>query len=437
VHLTPEARSLSVGLLAVVMFNMSLFYLVNFPHRPIRVQTWKTLDMTLSIFCSVLIFSIFDKTAVALLMPFLGLEFIHLSLFLTSYVALQALLYFLKDKSQGLRLIAASQLCAHVTGFAAMQGFAAFFEFFPHCPPCSIIVLVCATAVLILLQVVTHKIRITIANADGIIDEDEERWHEQVIDCEDDVTALCISFLLCQVILFNISGQMPAWEAGEIQPAITQGKANILFLVCIAFVCIIGGLSNMSHLWTWLVEANPVYSRAFRVFLSISSMAFGWCFLFWGEWQVLLLTNRVRPLWSEWQIVDELPYRKFQTYERKTIGSALCIAICMTELSLMLIFVCDFVMVHLRGSSHTTDAARRGFRSVILAGGIVIGFSWEQAFDVALENISEMWVHGWERTSTLFLSLAILLIVLPAWRLYILPKDVSENTVGDKAQVHQ
>ena len=46
----------------------------------------------------------------------------------------------------------------------------------------------------------------------------EKMWDREVIDAENDVTGLCISFLLVQAVRFKLTGGLP--EVNKIQDAI-------------------------------------------------------------------------------------------------------------------------------------------------------------------------------------------------------------------------
>eukprot|EP00927_Polykrikos_kofoidii_P083622 TRINITY_DN8614_c0_g3_i1.p1 TRINITY_DN8614_c0_g3~~TRINITY_DN8614_c0_g3_i1.p1 ORF type:complete len:238 (-),score=45.90 TRINITY_DN8614_c0_g3_i1:75-710(-) len=65
-------------------------------------------------------------------------------------------------------------------------------------------------------------------------------------------------------------------------------------------------------------------------------------------------------------------------------------------------------------------------RKVIGAVGILIGFSWEQCFDEALESIAEV-CGGYEHVIKFGLSVLCVAILIPAWKWYILPMEILDG----------
>jgi hypothetical protein len=62
---------------------------------------------------------------------------------------------------------------------------------------------------------------------------------------------------------------------------------------------------------------------------------------------------------------------------------------------------------------------------VIKGTGIFIGFAWEQCFDVALESLSTVMVAP--HVSKMLLAVGCAVIIVPAWRWWILPMVISEG----------
>lgn len=95
---------------------------------------------------------------------------------------------------------------------------------------------------------------------------------------------------------------------------------------------------------------------------------------------------------------------------------------------------------------HSADKA---ILAIIDALGILIGFSWEQAFDVAVDVISEDVDKYIPKTfAKLIMSIMLCTIVFPAWKNYILPTEIElqKETTGlgqkrkrfrDKLDKHQ
>jgi len=77
--------------------------------------------------------------------------------------------------------------------------------------------------------------------------------------------------------------------------------------------------------------------------------------------------------------------------------------------------------------------ASKAIEAMIDALGILIGFSWEQSFDVAVDVISESVDKFIPKVfGRLIMSFLLTLIVFPAWKKYILPTEIElkeESTV--------
>jgi hypothetical protein len=400
--------------MGAVAFVMAIFYLVNFHDPQIRRQTWQTLNMTVSIFCAVLIYMLM-KSFLDRFVPD-GEEWEVVStlvLYLLIFLFTQVFLYFLRSKDLKWWLLAAGTILAHVSGFAAMYGFAGL----QSMPPVSdslwsaTLLVPIAAVWLFGMELVAERCRFAIARAThhvhgGHIDVDEDHWNEQVEEVENDVMSLSLGFLLMQVVRFGITGEPQPYLPHDTPEGITQVHANLL-LACsgvFALFTVVG--TAFVHRVLSQDDAASAVDRLVRAFQNVNSMAFAFCFLFWGEWQVYALG-----------------------YQGVRIKACLLVAVFVTALSLLLIFVLDFLERIL--------ALRRAVRSLVLAMGLLIGFSWEKAFDIGLEALAHpdnaddaLFREGSALTDILVLIHMItpwalpaflLCVALPAWKLYVLP----------------
>merc|ERR1719238_794750 len=94
----------------------------------------------------------------------------------------------------------------------------------------------------------------------------------------------------------------------------------------------------------------------------------------------------------------------------------------MSIFGIVSVFFLDFLNQKGWGEHDALDA-------LVTAIGLLIGLCWEQTFDVAVETIVEM--HHDKgiifQDCVLFgMSLCLVLVVLPAWMVYILPKTDEE-----------
>merc|ERR1712222_134949 len=69
--------------------------------------------------------------------------------------------------------------------------------------------------------------------------------------------------------------------------------------------------------------------------------------------------------------------------------------------------------------------------TIINAIAILVGFSWEHAFDTGVEAIASLTARPVE--TELFLALFVVILIVPAWRKYILKKVMQLKAYHDEA----
>jgi len=78
----------------------------------------------------------------------------------------------------------------------------------------------------------------------------------------------------------------------------------------------------------------------------------------------------------------------------------------------------------------TDESADRAIGEVINAIGVCVGFAWEQAFDAGVNTIGSLTEHLgqyypiWAR---LFVAAAVAMVMIPAWRLYLIKKSLEKH----------
>jgi len=227
---------------------------------------------------------------------------------------------------------------------------------------------------------------------DGFISASEREWMEEVEEVEDDVLCLCLGFCFMQVVRRMLTGEPQPFEAIDQPLPVTQTTANWLLGVSILTAL----LTVVSAMLRHRMKISKRYSgssinviRFMGVVRNTFSTSMAWCSIYWVEWQIYVLE------------LDSL-----------RIECLLIQALVSTILSFVLILVLDFIADR---SGHSL-----GLRRVIFSLGLLVGFSWERAFDVGFEqHIS----HHAGPTSSFrhILPLVLALFVLPAWKQYILP----------------
>merc|ERR1712187_850781 len=64
---------------------------------------------------------------------------------------------------------------------------------------------------------------------------------------------------------------------------------------------------------------------------------------------------------------------------------------------------------------------------VIMSNGLLVGFAWEQSFDKAIEAISSNMPHEAQHWTKLALAIFCVVVIVPAWRWYLLPMEILDG----------
>jgi len=135
-----------------------------------------------------------------------------------------------------------------------------------------------------------------------------------------------------------------------------------------------------------------------RFWHHVAAMTLAYCLVYLGEWI--------------FKTVD---------FDGPRISASMIVALFMTLFSCL----CTFSLNHV---SLTHNLKPKSMRSLILALGLLVGFLWERAFDIALVVVAEQPDRPVSRgTSATILTLVLVGVVLPAWKAYIMPLAEDEE----------
>jgi len=397
--------------MGTVAFIMNIFYLVNWHDEDIKRGSWKVLSMTVSIFSSVLLYASI-KTVVLYFFPEVVALYVQLALYFILYCLLQLALYAIKGHDE-LLVVATGTIFAHVVAFSAMY-VGAEIQLLPS--PWGVrgsnalLVTLIVAAVLYGLSRVSDRIRQHFAAMDGNVDESEILWMEQVDDAENDIIALAVGFLAMQAVRFYLCGEPVPFHAHNAPPErINQTQIHELLFAGILFGVLTCAIAYVEEHYILVrteqadadePEAQRTQTkRLFGLAINVSSMAMAWCLLFWGDWQLFEMGLDVR----------------------NRVSGCILLGLTLTMLSLLSIFALDFLADNGR-------MGKKALRSLILALGVLVGFSWEKAFDVAMEDIAHTdFGLGLPPGVKVLIQTAILcVVVIPAWYKYILPHAIED-----------
>lgn len=424
----PATLPVSMMLLGTITFQMTLWYLVHWPDRDIRMYTWRMLGDTISIFAAVMIFSAFNGIVVIFfeedLFAAAGfMIFWFLTLQLVTGVMSgafsaksdvvshqQKLLQDQHGISWGhaairkLNIRVFSQMIAHITGFAAIRCFGILMQsdYMYGYPG---FILPVAFFCLVVLFQGSDFVREHIASRDSVKDEYEEMWDEGTEEAENDVIGLTLSFLGLSCLRYLSTGVLPDPE-GEDE---LEDKDKILYagLACLAATvagCVINALTVVGK--KSIVPADggeiqsPIKYRCLNSLGAFGMMLAAWSMLY-GFGYILQSTG--------WEV--------------ETIITKVVLALLVSFISCVIIMILDKVA----DADFTGKMADDILEGLIFSKSLLIGFSWEKAFDKAVESIAESKIQSLGMhpiTGKLVLSLATVCIVVPAYRQHIMPKII-------------
>lgn len=394
--------ALAAMLLGAVGFVMALFYLVHFPDPDIRLATWKMLSSTISIFVAVAIFlttkemtelveghvlSPAKKTVVS------GVR----ALFIT--VAMEGLLMFFVTRRSALE--ASGTLAAHVTGFAFLDFLADMQEIPPLSddPLCSLVAFAAGIVVFALIFWMGGRVRHNFAHSRGVTDfgqEGKRGWKEECIEVEDDVMGLALAFVLSRSVRFFIAGELPPVYGNPLGKTFWQVKA--LLGCSLGFGAFVVLLSPVV-----VAIKNHTVARLAKCAQLVCSMAMGWSLLYTGQWSYWAATGDQGLMGKECKMLAR-------------IAMAIINSVIVIVAIIVLDFIADRVTVNARALRSLSDAL-----------GLLLGLSWEAAFDQAVESAHEEF-HSNALVLKIVMGFCMCVVVTPAWQLYILPAALGERS---------
>lgn len=405
--------AISATLTGAIIFVMAMFYLLNHADADIRRYSYEILDTTISIFSGILLFQGIHDVLNTYVLERLTLQWkfvanlLHmlcwlalLQLTLASFTGVLGPRIYkpTSKKKTTMNVKCWSVLLAHITGFASLNAWGTLQQaaFFKQLPGMELMVVPIAVCFLLVIQRITDVIREWVSlRGDQHKDKYELMWDENVEEAENDVMGFTTSFLLVQAARGYIYGKLPSASGEELESTVSTHNGSQVIQLCgvgLLFVVlvVIEMHGKLTRGWN---------GRFFVAMLTATCMGFAWSVFFATLWYLgtfpFLATNIV--LLSVVQAVG------------------------LSILSFATIFALDW----LADQDWTGEEFDKDIALIIGAIGFLVGFSWEQCFHHATHALSHH-VHMQAGGKLLF-SIMCLLIILPAWRFYILPMVIQQG----------
>jgi len=416
--------AVSAMLVSAVCFVMGLFYMVNFPDEDIQYYTYHTMGLAISLFSALLIFAALksaishkflegDLTILASLLHALfwfcamqvGAAYFSGGV---SWTSPKSPLELNPDRSDDGRSLHEWRkrrrdvkcwvgILSHLSALGMMDllGRVQQTAWFAQSPETALLIVPIGFVSNMALFRSVDLVRRFISMADDEITFAEEMWNEASMRGENEVVSLALSFLTLQAVQFKIVGQMPnirgafpvdfARKCGAPEIARLLGFAGFVTML----ILILAPLSRT--LGTISVEGI----RRRLPITEYAMMLFAWSCLF-----AIKIVS--------WIILPDIPPESIVIH----ITSALVASL----LAFAAVFVVDKVADHLLPG----HPLHHMLLHVIMANGFLVGFSWETSFSIAINQVGKM-LGSKGVALNLTLTFLMVLVVLPAYRLYMIP----------------
>ncbi|CAE7602075.1 unnamed protein product [Symbiodinium pilosum] len=409
---------------------MLMFYLVNWPDRDIQRYSWQVISQTISIFCAVLLFQGCNglveehfikgstppmEVAVDMGQMLFWLTCMQIVLAITSGALSEFFGAENNMEKVELNVKSWSVLFSHVAGFATINAWGSIQqEYLNGSALQALLIVPVGYFGLLIIYHFFDVVREQISHMDdGEKDEYEMKWDEETEEAENDVAGLSLSFLTVQALRYGISGILPNQEGIESwSDAISHSsrQCHILMGCGVVFFMLSLSVVNAERL---LEETSQRMERVIEILNNYFTFGLSWCLFYGVRWGI-----------SATQFTDE------------NALLMVSIALFLSVVSFLMIFVLDKVEDnHLFGED--SEIAEGATEKMISGLGILIGFSWEQSFDTAVDVVAIGLKHDCPPLiSKMVMSVILVLIVFPAWRVYILPmeRELCEETTEEGAQ---
>lgn len=407
----PSNASLDVAvmLMGSVAFIMALFYVLHYHDPDIRTYSWNVVSSSICTFMGVLIGMSWNQCFVFFVVGPPQVAGSVKTILCGSvatigwYILLQVVLAVVSGAVGRKRPVCLERTILNLKCFAVLLGitngasnlalWGSVQAEVPHNLGGTIgVVLTCFFSIGFMFMV-GGSVRNCVAKSDdNKEDECEQLWERFTEETEDGALCLTLAHLCVQATRMSITGVLPL-PGGQMRPGSspTQDDAWWLFLsgcAYAAFIPIIDltlQVSFLSRFKGWL-KKTAGFGAAF-------------CFLYSITWAMASLSDVAQP------------------------PGQMVLALIVTLVGFAIIFLLDF----LADLSCTGDATDREIKALVGPVSVLIGFGWKQAFVGAILTINAREKLMPAPVQTLACTVVLVLVVVPAWRLYILPVVMSET----------
>jgi hypothetical protein len=230
----------------------------------------------------------------------------------------------------------------------------------------------------------------------------KQKYEHEITLAMNFVAALCVSFLTVQGCRFTITGVLPDNVGVEEEHWKHTFDCSVKLAACtvISFVGLVGMVQVTN---TFPEHVTPgtwesMMKRAAQVAQLASAMAMAWCLLFTARWEQGRNFN--------------------QLGSPNTIMSRMVLAVMISIAGFFGITLLDKL------ADRANSTVEEAIRNVISSVGILVGFSWEGAFEGGVDVLAERAFPSHPVITHLLLAAFVSFVVITPWRRHILQKVI-------------
>jgi len=401
------AHAIILGIGTTVVLGMAIFSLAASEDKAISSNTWSMLDMVIAIFIAVLWYQAIDcgidrlQTRLDAASPHF-VHFSHLCHAVLLFLAAVVISFKIREDKKSLAIFCGCG--AHFVSFSSM-GFGVALQEHLADEHAGYGVLL-SVPLLAVALVLLYYFFAFFKKAHGMTEVDEE-WDDSIDDVENDYLAMALAVVLTLSVNYLIVGKYNNLEdiEGVHNHTPMERKAMLIYAV---LLLPIGAFVASKVAQVGATTKSEGLKKVCGVSVSVISMMVAWAFLQAGQWEVAIFSD------GQAKIVKRLEW-----------------AIMATVCGLVLTVGLSQMQQDTPGRDAGIIAAEKAVAKVgLVALGLVVGFSWEQLFNEAIEHMAED-NEDYEFRLKIGLALGMGILVLPMYSQYFKPAVIKNTAGGD------
>jgi len=400
---TPEAGMTSTTaawiFLGTVQIVLTIFYLVNGPSTRAQGITWKTLSGVVSVIVAGLFFITFkalmDEIVLQKKYSEAGYIGACISRMLVFWIIVEGAFVVCRHKT--FAIACWSSVGAHVVGFAACEAFARVQEIEPwkEGSGFSFLVALIAWFSLVPISHIARLLRHNLVKVEGEpLTAQETNWMQSCDHAEDIIAAMTIGLLLTQTSRYVMTKDLPYFHWTQQNEHVGNIRG---LLVMVPIFKILGTALGLAANKGF----SPVLVRLFKATSEVMTFAMAWSLFYWGKW--------------EFAATD-------------LMKTAMIQAVVYTYVAFLYIFCIATVFSNCMPKLSIT------FASFTESLELIIGLSWLSCFFTVIRAADTNYQTGLPfRGKEAAACLYLVVMLAPAWVLYILPKSLAATKDAELA----